>query len=640
MGAVADFVGDAFEAVGDAVGSVVEGIGDVVESVVDNVVEPIANAVGNTIEAALDNPIATMARVAAVATGQFQLLPLIGAADVAVHGGDFGDMAKAAAISYVAGQAGAGMAGETGSSIAGGAAAGATGAALSGGDIGQGALSGMINTAFNQAIDAGATALNTPSYNTDDLTYGLPESITSGIDQTPSIEDQYNALDRSSWDMQPADYSLIGDKSNIPTGQFGLNPAGSYTELTMDSVRGQAPGLASMGGGSGLSTYSGAPLGDPESFINNPAYNEGMPQGTISAAGFIDKNAMPAIGDPGSFINNPKVTGQPVIPTPACAYNVNLPNVNIAKLLTPQEQLARQNRALCLAFGGFDMNIPWLSTKAQMLNALPSATGCASTSSAGAQPTSISSIYGQMTPELAKVFADKGIGATPMANLGSLGAMPLAEGGSTTCSTWGEMSKYMPKFYGSTGSSTLQTVKTQRQAPPTYGKLNQIYGAIAPKPGLAQGGLPSKYKEAAPDGHNPEFITGLTGFYADGRGTGQSDDIPAMLHDGDYVMDADTVAALGDGSSKAGAQALEQFRREVPHRMSTGGKAVPAKIADGEYVFPEAFVTALGNGDNKRGAQMLDAMRQNLRAHKRSAPTSKIPPKALSPLDYLKKAKG
>jgi len=156
----------------------------------------------------------------------------------------------------------------------------------------------------------------------------------------------------------------------------------------------------------------------------------------------------------------------------------------------------------------------------------------------------------------------------------------------------------------------------------------------------AQGGLPTKYAKAAPKGHNPEFITGLTGYYAQGEGTGQSDDIPAMLHDGDYVIDADAVAALGDGSSKAGAQALSQFQSKVPHKMSTGGQAVPAKIADGEYVFPEAFVTAIGGGDNKQGAKMLDAMREELRAHKRSAPTSKIPPKAKSPLDYLRMAKG
>ena len=157
---------------------------------------------------------------------------------------------------------------------------------------------------------------------------------------------------------------------------------------------------------------------------------------------------------------------------------------------------------------------------------------------------------------------------------------------------------------------------------------------------LAHGGVPHKYREASPKGHNPEFITGLTGYYASGRGTGQSDDIPAMLHDGDYVMDADTVASFGDGSSKAGAQVMDKFHHMVPHNMSEGGSPVPAKIADGEYVFPDSFVTALGGGDNKLGSKLLDTMREELRAHKRSAPDTKIPPKAKSPLDYLKMAKG
>jgi hypothetical protein len=179
--------------------------------------------------------------------------------------------------------------------------------------------------------------------------------------------------------------------------------------------------------------------------------------------------------------------------------------------------------------------------------------------------------------------------------------------------------------------------------PSRLGTLKHIYsGLMSKQPHLSAGGaLPSKYTDAAPKGHNPEFVTGLTGYYAQGKGTGQSDDIPAMLHDGDYVADADLVAALGDGSSKAGAEALEKFRRQIPHQQSAeGGAVVPAKIADGEYVFPASFVTAIGRGDNKAGAKLLDAMRQEIRAHKRSAPTSKIPPKAKSPLDYLKMVKG
>jgi hypothetical protein len=87
--------------------------------------------------------------------------------------------------------------------------------------------------------------------------------------------------------------------------------------------------------------------------------------------------------------------------------------------------------------------------------------------------------------------------------------------------------------------------------------------------------------------HIPEFKTGTTGHFVQGAGDGQSDDIPAMLADGEYVFDADTVAALGNGSSKA-------------------------------------------------GALQLDKMRKAIRKHKRSASTDKIPPKAKSPLEYLK----
>lgn len=74
-----------------------------------------------------------------------------------------------------------------------------------------------------------------------------------------------------------------------------------------------------------------------------------------------------------------------------------------------------------------------------------------------------------------------------------------------------------------------------------------------------------------------------------GEGDGQSDDIPAMLADGEYVFDADTVAQLGNGSTKAGSDLLDKFREEI-------------------------------------------------RAHKRSAPVNKIPPPSKSPLQYLKQA--
>lgn len=76
--------------------------------------------------------------------------------------------------------------------------------------------------------------------------------------------------------------------------------------LTMDSITGKAPGLESMGGAQGMTVTEGSMLGDPESFINNPAY---VPQsvlenpGIISEAGLTTADALPSLGDPNSFIN-------------------------------------------------------------------------------------------------------------------------------------------------------------------------------------------------------------------------------------------------------------------------------------------------------------------------------------------------
>jgi hypothetical protein len=54
-----------------------------------------------------------------------------------------------------------------------------------------------------------------------------------------------------------------------------------------------------------------------------------------------------------------------------------------------------------------------------------------------------------------------------------------------------------------------------------------------------------------------------TGHLVRGPGTGRSDDIPARLSDGEYVMDAETVALLGDGSTDEGARKLDRMRANL-----------------------------------------------------------------------------
>ena len=61
-----------------------------------------------------------------------------------------------------------------------------------------------------------------------------------------------------------------------------------------------------------------------------------------------------------------------------------------------------------------------------------------------------------------------------------------------------------------------------------------------------------------------------------GKGDGQSDDIPAWLADGEYVIDAETVAQLGNGSTKAGSDLLDRFREEIrDHKRSAKNDNIP-----------------------------------------------------------------
>jgi hypothetical protein len=75
---------------------------------------------------------------------------------------------------------------------------------------------------------------------------------------------------------------------------------------------------------------------------------------------------------------------------------------------------------------------------------------------------------------------------------------------------------------------------------------NRVSGGEYNKaPAMAQGGLNAMAR------------------FVRGGGTGRSDEIDAKLSDGEYVIDAETVAMLGDGSSKAGAKRLDEMRASI-----------------------------------------------------------------------------
>jgi len=123
----------------------------------------------------------------------------------------------------------------------------------------------------------------------------------------------------------------------------------------------------------------------------------------------------------------------------------------------------------------------------------------------------------------------------------------------------------------------------------SYGQnqsIDDILGIAAKEGGLvtplmAKGGSVQKYAEgglSVPLMNHGGKMRGdfRHGAHVAGPGDGQSDDIPAMLADGEFVFPADVVSALGNGSTKAGSQKLYDMMHSIRDRArSKGPKDLP-----------------------------------------------------------------
>jgi hypothetical protein len=124
---------------------------------------------------------------------------------------------------------------------------------------------------------------------------------------------------------------------------------------------------------------------------------------------------------------------------------------------------------------------------------------------------------------------------------------------------------------GSGGASGPTTIPMPA---PTAGGQSNTQPVTGPRPQLrATGGA----LDTLPTGVDP---TGESR-HVQGPGDGTSDDIDAKLSDGEYVMDANTVSMLGNGSNKAGAARLDQLRdnlrRHAAKPMAKGKQFMKAK---------------------------------------------------------------
>jgi len=109
---------------------------------------------------------------------------------------------------------------------------------------------------------------------------------------------------------------------------------------------------------------------------------------------------------------------------------------------------------------------------------------------------------------------------------------------------------------------------------------------------------------------------------------------------GGFVVPADVVSALGNGSTDAGLRSLKAKFGAVKHIKGKGdglsdsintsidGKQ-PARVADGEAYIDPKTVAIIGKGDPKKGAQKLYAMMDKIRgqAHGKTTQQRKVDPR-------------
>jgi hypothetical protein len=128
---------------------------------------------------------------------------------------------------------------------------------------------------------------------------------------------------------------------------------------------------------------------------------------------------------------------------------------------------------------------------------------------------------------------------------------------------------------------------SEQKAYNPYDVSSGISGSLTP--GLTKArldylltGLPQNKAEGGSiEGHNPQFFSegglgSMENTFVEGEGDGTSDQVPAMLANGEFVIPADVVSGLGNGSNDAGAEVLQEFLKAIrEHKHSAKADKLP-----------------------------------------------------------------
>ena len=600
MGAVADFVGDVVDTVGDVVETVGDVAGDVVEAA-GKAVETVGDTVGNVVEGALQDPIGTMASVAAIATQQYYLLPAISAGKVVANGGDLDDALKAAAITYAAGEIG-GMAGdqvstaanygtELGSSqtamlaaqdagmgmgtlggkLAGTVAGAGTGAALSGRDLDQSIMGALAGFGMNLGMNT------------------LGQVINEAGDVIADSYDEFLASQNQTAD-QPGDYPLNAEELAAADLELG--------------------GLPSINQGDQPGDY---PLNAQELAAEDAMLKDWT-------------NETPVYGDqPGDF------------PT------------------TPEELAAADNELAAMPSAGgtadqpgdYDTTAEEVEASEKALSEIPDSQN-SSLNTKGVQDYFANQFKNSFLNNLL------GGGSGTMALAGGLSSLGASGSGSTTTGNTispifgggGDLSAELPdpmqafRTSGTSEQNPTQQTQTNTMAPQEL-EFDPVTGILKPKATDPYAGLDSisPVLHAATGGTTTQTTTSalLNPVFSDTVFPKQVAKIPVRnpLEAFKYADGGQIEGHNPEFYSEGGASLSNRYVKGDGDGTSD---SVPAMLATGEFVIPADVVSSLGNGDNDSGAVILDEFLRTIREHKRAADSRQLPPDSKGPLAYLTQA--
>ena len=664
MGAVADAVSDLGSSVSDAVSSVGDAVQDVGQVVIDEVVQPVVKTVENTVQAALDDPIATAARVTAIAmapaTGgaSLQFLPLISAVDTIAKGGSIEDGLKSAAITYAA----QGVASEVSSYVNSGVdsaaaantygtdvgsqqsnmlAAQESGMGTAGdvtgniaGKIAGGTAAGIVRgqdplvALTNSGISAGTAAITDQIPGFDQLSPGQKMAVNATVSAALMGGDPSQALVNAAINaglnevgQQIKESNSSGLKAGA-TGQsesvFDPTFAGTMPTTqpttTADLANQVIPKGVQVAGPLDSESLNRVDVSGAPIYAESPAAKEYKPPfgyrllssteaENKPAGSFYDPTTnawlvpdMEAVAGLQKDLMNP-VEDQVIQPKPVETPKAS--STELANQVLPE----KPNEVPIADMGEVVITAP----KEEAPKEEVAVTDQAYWDAIGIDPTTLSSMPAQQTDPLEGMLPTE---PTSLANLSSsLINTPATTPTSSvkTPSTSGTSNLLSnAALFGGAALGLDALAEANKSTPAAQGYSPQILNWNprpweAPIDGRAQGQamLDPRFVAAAKGGLMSLAHGGVTslGSYSDGGrllkgpGDGMSDNIPASisnkqparLADGEFVVPADVVSHLGNGSTEAGANVLYKMMEQVR-------KARTGNPKQGKQINPKKFI--------------------------------------------------